>query len=305
MGLSLAESQIINQIANLLYEYLPGKPHPFADQSISYKFVASKVGVGQFWSEGSKLPSITKLLTLTLENRRDRFCDLILEIVQTGLIYRNSKSNPINREEIQYLNELLTKVHFKIPELWKPDFLDSLPTTKQPVTPTPDETNIEQTMKLKDSLLELSKLSPQERGYAFEKFLNELFSINGLAPRKPFRLVGEQIDGSIQLGQDTYLVEAKWHNEQVGQSDLLVFYEKVHGKSTWSRGIFISNSGFTEDGITAYSRGRPTNMIGLTGQDLYFILEGKISLKNALEKKIRRATETGDFYVSVFDLLHQ
>jgi hypothetical protein len=302
MSLSLAESQAINEIASHLYDFLPGKPHPYADQAISFKGVAYKISVGQFWSDGSKLPSLTQLLERTLENRRDRFCDLILGIVRTGLIYRNNKSNPINREEIKHLNELLMKVRFKISDLWDPAFLDSLPSVLRSTTPVTEITAVEQTMQLKDALVGLSQLAPQPRGFAFEKFLNELFDVNGLAPRGSFRLVGEQIDGSFQLGQDTYLVEAKWHNEQIGQTDLLVFYGKVQGKSTWSRGIFISNSGFTEDGITAVSRGRPINMIGMTGQDLFFILNGEMPLREAIEKKTRRAAEEGQFFISIFDL---
>ena len=117
MSLSLAESQAINEIARHLYDFLPGKPHPYADQTISFKGVAYKVGVGQYWVDGSKLPSLTQLLHKTLEHRRGYFCDLILGIVQVSLIYRNNKSNPIKREEIIHLNDLLSKVQFKIPEL--------------------------------------------------------------------------------------------------------------------------------------------------------------------------------------------
>jgi hypothetical protein len=41
----------------------------------------------------------------------------------------------------------------------------------------------------------------------------------------------------------------------------------------------------------------------MTGQDLYFILSGEISLADAIGKKVRRAAETGEFHVPVFDLL--
>ena len=115
---------------------------------------ANKIGVGQFWSDGSKLPSLTQLLEKTLEYRRDKFCDLILGIVQIGLIYRNSKSNPINREEIKQLNEMLVKVKFKIPDLWDPAFLDSLPVLHSK-SPPPEKTAVEQTIHLKDALIGL------------------------------------------------------------------------------------------------------------------------------------------------------
>ena len=58
----------------------------------------------------------------------------------------------------------------------------------------------------------------------------------------------------------------------------LIFREKVESKAAWSRGLFVSYSGFTQDGLTAFSRGRSTNFIGMDGRDLYFILDGQLSL---------------------------
>src|SRR5215472_15796957 len=76
---------------------------------------------------------------------------------------------------------------------------------------------------LRDKFMDLHSMTPQECGFAFERFLNELFNLFHLAPRGSFRLVGEQIDGSFQIGQDVSLVEAKWQNQKTGQSDLLSF----------------------------------------------------------------------------------
>jgi len=157
--------------------------------------------------------------------------------------------------------------------------------------------------KLRDDFLNVSQLEPQQRGFAFEKFLNELFALFDLAPRNSFRLVGEQIDGSFQLNADTYLVEAKWQAKPTAQDDLLIFRGKVEAKSTWARGLFISNSGFAEDGLAAFSRGRATNIIGMSGQDLYFVLNNEISLIDAINHKARRAAETGAFFLAVFDII--
>ena len=157
--------------------------------------------------------------------------------------------------------------------------------------------------KLRDDHLSLSHLEPQQRGFAFEKFLNELFELFDLAPRNSFRLVGEQIDGSFQFQADTYLVEAKWQAKPTAQDDLLIFRGKVEAKSTWARGLFIGNSGFTEEGLAAFSRGKATNIIGMSGQDLYFILNGEISLIDAISQKARRAAETGAFFTSIFDII--
>ena len=156
--------------------------------------------------------------------------------------------------------------------------------------------------ELQNCLIELDKINPLQRGFAFEKFLKDLFEAYSLAPRNSFRLVGEQIDGSFQLNADVYLLEAKWQAKQTAQDDLLIFQGKVESKSTWARGLFISHSGFSSDALTAFARGRATNIIGMTGQDLYFILSGEMSLIAAIEKKVRRAAETGEFFVPVFKL---
>ena len=158
--------------------------------------------------------------------------------------------------------------------------------------------------EFKQRLLEISKLEPQQKGFAFEKFLNDLFDVHKLAPRGSFRLTGEQIDGSFELNSDVYLLEAKWQAKQTSQDDLLIFRGKVESKSTWTRGLFISDSGFTEDGLTAFSRGRATNIIGMTGQDIFFVLSGEVSLQDTISQKARRAAETGEFYISVYDLIH-
>lgn len=177
---------------------------------------------------------------------------------------------------------------------------------RQTAKPTAKKITISSALLLefKQRLIEISKLEPQARGFAFERFLNDLFDIHKLAPRGSFRLIGEQIDGSFELNSDVYLLEAKWQAKQTSQDDLLIFRGKVESKSSWTRGLFISDSGFTEDGLTAFSRGRATNMIGMTGQDLFFVLSGEISLQDAISLKARRAAETGEFYVSVYDLIH-
>jgi len=54
--------------------------------------------------------------------------------------------------------------------------------------------------KLKNNFFTLyGQDDAQARGYALEKFLNEVFELEGLKPRNAFKLVGEQIDGSFFL----------------------------------------------------------------------------------------------------------
>ncbi|WP_245490274.1 restriction endonuclease [Mesorhizobium sp. M7A.F.Ca.US.011.01.1.1] len=154
--------------------------------------------------------------------------------------------------------------------------------------------------KIKSELVTLSSLAPQARGYAFENFLKNLFDAHGLAAQEPFRLKGEQIDGSFQFGNETYLVEAKWHGHPMGVAELHTFHGKIEQKAAWTRGLFVSNSGFTEDGLVAFGRGK--RVICMDGYDLYEMLDREIPLNHVLERKVRRAAETGSPFIRVRDL---
>ena len=64
---SLKQSRALADIAELFYEFLPGSGSARWTGHVSFKSVAEKVGVGDFWQAGSKLPMITALLQQTLE----------------------------------------------------------------------------------------------------------------------------------------------------------------------------------------------------------------------------------------------
>jgi hypothetical protein len=72
------------------------------------------------------------------------------------------------------------------------------------------QANQEELELLKREPIQLRDMVPNPRGFAFEKFLRNVFMLFGLAPRSSFRLIGEQIDGSLQLDSEVYLIEAKW-----------------------------------------------------------------------------------------------
>jgi hypothetical protein len=153
---------------------------------------------------------------------------------------------------------------------------------------------------LRDKLLKISRLDPQARGYAYERFLKELFDANGLAARASFRLVGEQIDGSFVLASETYLLEAKWKGLPVGSSDLHSFHGKIEGKAAWSRGLFVSDSGFSEDGLSAFGRGK--RVVCMDGLDLHDMLDRGLLFVDVMGAKVRRAAESGLPFVRVRDL---
>ncbi len=301
MGLSLKEGQAVTELAERLYPFLPGKAHPYADQTLSFPGVAAKLGIGKYWPSGSKLPALTSLLTATLDAERGRFCPLVVSIVQHGMIYRKKK-DPITRDEIEQLNATIARVGYKIPELHDPDFLAALPRAGAKLPSNAEKPDTQAIEALRQQVIEITDLEPVKRGFAFEDVLKCLFHLHGLAPRGAFRLTGEQIDGSFDLDMETYLVEARWRNEQAAISDLLTFSGKVQRKAQWSRGVFVSYAGFSEDGLHAFAQGQQTNIVGLDGLDLYHILSGQLDLSDVLRRKIRRAAETNRTFVPVREL---
>lgn len=166
--------------------------------------------------------------------------------------------------------------------------------------PPPPASNRADIAQLKAELMALTPLAPQARGYQFEKFLKRLFDFYGLEARQAFRLQGEQIDGSFQLGHETYLLEAKWQGAQTGAADLHTVQGKIDQKAAWTRGQFLSDSGFTVDGLVAF--GKKKSVICMSGLDLYDMLDREIPLTQVLERKVRHAAETGFPFIQVRDL---
>lgn len=156
--------------------------------------------------------------------------------------------------------------------------------------------------ELNGRLLRLATMKAQDRGFAFEKFLLDLFTLYNLDPRRSFRNTGEQIDGSFELPPETFLLEAKWQDARTGQADLLTFAGKVDGKALWSRGLFVSYSGFSEDGLKAFATGRRTSIVCMDGLDLAQVLSGGLNFIDVIQRKKRRAAETGSAFVPVRDL---
>lgn len=171
----------------------------------------------------------------------------------------------------------------------------------KPAQPAPTSTvDRQKIVTIKTELLRVASLIAQARGFAFEGFLKSLFDAFGMTAQEPFRLRGEQIDGSFEFGSETYLLEAKWQSQPVGVADLHTFHGKIEQKAAWTRGLFVSNSGFSEDGLIAFGRGK--RVICMDGLDIYEMLDREIPLNQVLGRKVRRAAETGMPFLRVRDL---
>jgi hypothetical protein len=117
-----------------------------------------------------------------------------------------------------------------------------------------------------------------------------------LSPRGAFRLTGEQIDGSFLLDEESYLVEAKWEVKPLAEEKPLVFRGKIEGKSSFTRGVFVSVSGFSSDCLKAISKHKQPTFFLVDGYDLTMALEGQVALIDLLRAKRNRLAEEGTLF---------
>jgi len=201
-------------------------------------------------------------------------------------LLRTGREDPVPNAEARYLAIL--------------NRLGGSPAAATPQEPPKPAFDLARIAALKSELMALGPLAPQPRGYAFERFLKALFETYGLKPREPFRNRGEQIDGSFMMGDNTYLLEAKWQQSPIGVADLHIFEGKLSQKAAWARGLFVSYSSFTEEGLEAFGRGKRT--ICMDGLDLYEMFDRAIPFDHVIDRKARRAVETGSPFIRLRDL---
>jgi hypothetical protein len=141
-----------------------------------------------------------------------------------------------------------------------------------------------------------SGMTAQARGRLFERFLQELFNRQSIKMGDPFRINGEQIDGTFKFEGENYIVEAKWQDPSTSTGDLYKFAYKVDGKMH-GRGVFVSVNGFSRESISSVVHGKHIQTILIDGEDLSMVLEGRVTLEKMLDYKIRAAQTRGEVYV--------
>lgn len=284
---------MLGNVARILYDWLPGSAPPFGKVH-TFSDSARENGLERYWPGGSKLPALQYLLEGALLEHR--LAPLIITVAREGIKYRNKKGQPITRAEVEALSKALQELGYRISELHEPPFLNSLPTTGgfshiRELTPSPSE----MASFLSKYAQMLQNLDCQSRGYELQGFLHDLFDVFGLRPRGPFRVVGEEIDGSFVLEGEIYLLEARWRRDKARKVDLSGFSDKVQRKSEWTRGLFISVSGFSEDALDGMTRGKSPNFVIMSGKDLERVLRAEVNLNDLLRNKVRVLAEKGEF----------
>jgi len=137
----------------------------------------------------------------------------------------------------------------------------------------------------------------QNRGYLFETFLNDLFALEELDPKKSFKLTGEQIDGAFLWRGRTFLVEAKWTTTLAAGKEFGAFNYKIEGKTVDTRGLFVSVNGYSPEAIAGMNGKGALKFICIDGAHLMRALSSDEGLLPLLERLWRHADETGEAYL--------
>ncbi|MBZ9844639.1 MULTISPECIES: restriction endonuclease [unclassified Mesorhizobium] len=213
------------------------------------------------------------------------------EYREAGMLDRGEAENVPNAR--QRLSNLLIKLG------GKPLLAD--PSAVQPSAPEPKGPNDGVLAALEQEFLAMAAMdeAPQQRGYAFERFLKRWCDVWGLDAHASFRTATEQIDGSFQHEGSTYLVEAKWHTRPVDAASLHGFQGKLLERPDWTRGLYVSYGGFSGQSFEAFTARR---LIMMDGADVYHALNRRLDLGEVIRKKVRYHSERRQPFARVTDL---
>lgn len=195
-----------------------------------------------------------------------------------------------------------SKVTFKVPVAVQKIQTEQPVAVVTTVNP-PADAVVKKTPGLAEQYKALQLLPVADKGKAYGTFLNSLFDKEGLLTSSAFTVKETLINGSFELEGQIYILAAKWGIEKSDEDALLIFNAKVESRSTWARGIFISEAGFTKEGLALFAQGKRTSIIGMDGKDLQLVIDGKLSLIDAIKRKARRAVETNNFFVPLHELI--
>ena len=116
--------------------------------------------------------------------------------------------------------------------------------------------------------------------------------------RRPYKVQGRQIDGSLTIDGTTYLIELKITTDQSDAPDIDIFRSKVLSKADNTMGIMVSISGYSSVAVSEASRDK-TPLLLLDHRHLYLLLTGSIRFSEVIARLRRHSSQTGEAYLSI------
>jgi hypothetical protein len=151
--------------------------------------------------------------------------------------------------------------------------------------------------KLQARIIELHRLAgTQDGGYQFEEWFFDLAMFFDIDCRRPYRVDGRQIDGSLTIEGTTYLVELKFTNSQTDAADIDTVMAKVTTKADNTMGLFVTMSGYTQVAIAEASRPR-TPLLLVDSTHIFSVLQGLWELPELIGRLRQHASQTSEAYL--------
>jgi hypothetical protein len=145
-----------------------------------------------------------------------------------------------------------------------------------------------------------ARVGSQEAGYEFENWFYDLMDYFEIDNRRPYKIEGRQIDGSVTIEGTTYLVELKFTADQSDAPDIDSFKNKVVTKADNTMGIMVSISGYSSVAIKEASRDK-TPLLLLDFKHLYLLFTGSLRFSEMVARVRRHSSQTGQAYLAVED----
>jgi hypothetical protein len=155
--------------------------------------------------------------------------------------------------------------------------------------------------RLKDRMDKLAmQLGTQQGGYAFEAWFYDFLDYEEVENRRPYKVEGRQIDGSLTLDGTTYLVELKYERDQAGATDIDSLKAKIGSKADNTMGVMVAISGYSSVAIKEAS-GPKTALLLFDYSHVYRALGALNSFKDSIRRVRRHSSQTGYAYLAASD----
>jgi len=145
-----------------------------------------------------------------------------------------------------------------------------------------------------------AQIGSQDAGYQFEQWFYDLMDYFEVDNRRPYKVEGRQIDGSVTVEGTTYLVELKFTIDPSDAPDIDSFKNKVVTKADNTMGIMVSMSGYSTVAIKEASRDK-TPLLLFDFKHLYMLFTGSLRFSELVARVRRHSSQTGRAYLAVED----
>lgn len=134
---------------------------------------------------------------------------------------------------------------------------------------------------------QVSEMSPQLRGRAFQKLLAKILERQGWTQLEGVRTSHEEMDVIVYRDRDFYLIECKWEKARIEASVIRELFGKLSNREK-AQGIVVSMSGFAKGAIEQVQDYLNTRVILLFGlEDIKSLVYGKHQFEELLNEKYK------------------